>query len=187
MGWSNIHNWTLKEIRNSLEKSVRLAHPDMKKVFCLFTDASERFSLGVLTQIPPDDLDQSSEKQRHARLVFLSGSLSGEKSRWSTSKEAAVILNSVQILDYLLIRPQGFHIFTDHGNFVFLFSPERTTAHFGKTVFHMLSRWATILASFNYEIVHISGESNCCADLLSRWAAPGCNDTEAVKSNKLFA
>lgn len=75
----------------------------------------------MFTQIPPEDLERPFEKQRHESLAFLSGSSHGLSEHWSTpEKEAVVIVLSVERLEYLLLRPEGFYIFTDHSNLVFI-------------------------------------------------------------------
>ena len=69
------------------------------------------------------------------------------------------------------MRPEGFHLFTDHSNLVFIFNPETATIRLNKGSLSKVQRWSMTLAQYNYKIVHISGEDNCWADLLSRWGA----------------
>ncbi|OWZ15123.1 hypothetical protein PHMEG_00011292 [Phytophthora megakarya] len=69
-------------------------------------------------------------------------------------------MESVKRLEYLLLRPKGFHLFTDHRNLA-----------------DKLQRWAMVLTAYRYVIEHISGENNMGADILSRWKT-----TELVKT-----
>ena len=145
---------------------------------CLFTDASDKHWSGVLTQIPPADLNKSFAKQNHQPLAFISGSFTGSSSRWSKAeKEATGIINIVVFLDYLLMRPQGFYLFTDHSNPIFIFNPETAAFEMNKGSIFKTHRWAMKLSEYQYIILHISGADNCWADLLTRWGIP-VKDTE---------
>ena len=127
IGWESEHTKAFADAKTAIGNSVTLSHPDPTKIKCLFTDASELHWSGILTQIPPDDLDLPFHEQRHFPLAFISGSFRGSKYRWSTpEKEAAAIIYSVERLDYLLMGPQGFHLYTDHSNLVFIYNPERS-------------------------------------------------------------
>ena len=179
-GWNNSHTEAFEATKKALANSVVLSHPDQSKTFCLFTDASDRNWAGILTQIPKDDLDVPFIQQGHEPLAFLSGSFTGASHNWSTpEKEAAAIIYCVERLDYLLYRPQGFHLFTDHSNLVFIYHPEKSSVIMSKTVFNKVQRWSMLLSNFEYTIVHIKGEDNCWADLLSRW---GAKDTRSEAS-----
>lgn len=170
--WSAKHVATFEMVRRALEHAVTLAHPDSTKLLCLFTDASDTHWASVLAQIPPQDLDELVHQQRHLPLAFLSSSFKGSSARWSTAeKEAYAIVASVTRLDYILLRPEGFHLFTDHKNLVYLFAPAATTKHIARHVANKIERWALSLAAYRYTINHISGDTNTWADLLTRWSA----------------
>ncbi len=86
-------------------------------------------------------------------------------------QEAFAIVESVTRLDYVLLRPEGFFLFTDHKNLIYIFDPVGSNPKIAKHVANKVERWAMKLAAFRYAIVHISGEDNHWADLLSRWGA----------------
>ena len=65
--------------------------------------------------------------------------------------------------------PEGFHLFTDHKNLVYIFTPVAITKHIPRHVAHKIERWALTLAAYRYTIVHIPGEANTWADILTRW------------------
>ena len=78
----------------------------------------------MLRQIPSIDLSKPFEQQLHKPLAFLAGSFRGSQARCSTpEKETHAILSSVDRLDYLLLRPEGFLLFTDHKNLTYIFDP----------------------------------------------------------------
>ncbi|KAH9174484.1 hypothetical protein AeNC1_017678, partial [Aphanomyces euteiches] len=88
-----------------------ILEPDM--TVCLHTDASEGFWGTIATQVPYDDLSLPLEDQRHQPLAFLSGAFTGASERWPiVEKEAFAVVESCKRLDYILIRPAGFRLFT---------------------------------------------------------------------------
>ena len=71
----------------------------------------------------------------------------------------------------MLHRPGGFRLFTDHLNLRYIFNPGTVLSAVPKYTADKLQRWSMVLMGYQYEIVHIPGEDNVWADLLSRW---GC-------------
>ena len=177
--WNATHYTVFSKVKDILANAVTLAHPDDSKIICLFTDASDKHWSGVLTQIPPADLDKPFAEQNHQPLAFISGSFTGSSSRWSTAEkeESTAIMNSVDPLDYLLMRPQGFHLFTDHSNLIFTSNPETAAFRMNKRSISKIHRWAMKLSEYQYIVVHTSGADNYWADLLTRWGIP-VKDTE---------
>jgi len=188
LGWNEEYTKAFDDMKTALAHAITLAYPDSDKALCLFTDASDHHWSGILTQMPHADLDLDFDKQRHEPLAFLSGSFKGASSRWSTpEKEASAIIFCCQRLDYLLMREQGFHLFTDHSNLVFLYHPQRSNIRMNKTIYSKVQRWSLILSMFEYTIVHIKGEENCWADLLSRWAKRTPPVSEGEKEHRRIA
>jgi hypothetical protein len=112
------------DLKAALANSVTLAHRDVHKRLCLFTDASDTHWASVLTQVPLEDMASSVDQQRHEPLAFMSGVFSGPSSRWSTiEKEGFAIVESLQKLEYLCAIDEGVSIFTDHRNLLFIFNP----------------------------------------------------------------
>jgi RNase H-like domain found in reverse transcriptase/Integrase zinc binding domain len=112
-------------------------------------------------------------EQRHEPLAFLSGSFTGAMSRWSIiEKEAYAIIASCDRLDWLLQSADGFSLFTDHYNLLYVFNPngqhEATYAHSAAK----LIRWALKLSSYRYTIEHAPEVDNVWSDMLTLWAAP---------------
>jgi hypothetical protein len=99
-------------------------------------------------------------EQDHQPLAFLSGAFKGASLRWSTTeKEAYAIVASCKRLDYLLQRPGGFTICTDHRNLRYIFGQEPELKQ-PRYLADKLARWAMILNTFTYDIRHIPGEAN---------------------------
>ncbi|KAE8999859.1 hypothetical protein PR001_g18944 [Phytophthora rubi] len=171
--WGQEETASLNNLKDALARITPLAHPRADWDVCLFTDASAEYWGAVATQIPPGDLEKPRGEQRHEPLAFLSGKFVGAASRWAiVEKEAFAIVEACQHLDYLLLRPGGFTIFTDHRNLIYIFNPYAVDAGIHRYQADKLQRWALGLSCFNYEIEHVSGEENVWGDLLSRWGAP---------------
>ena len=64
---------------------------------------------------------------------------------------------------------QKVHVFTDHRNLHFLYSPLCLEPSLGSHAVSKVKRWAMYLSRFEYNIEHIDGEANIFADILTRW------------------
>ncbi|KAH9109965.1 hypothetical protein AeMF1_015085 [Aphanomyces euteiches] len=147
---------------------------------CLYTDASEGYWGALATQVPHEDLAKPVGEQRHEPLAFLSGAFRGASYRWPiVEKEAFAVVESCKRLEYLLIRPDGFRLFTDHLNLVYMFNPYGTSPNMAKYQAHKLQRWALTMSTFPYVVECVAGEENVWADLLSRWGRPDVQDGAA--------
>ena len=126
---------------------------------CFFTDASEYHWGVIVTQMPKQDLDVLV--QRREPLGFFSGTFNRYQKHWSViEKEAFPIVEAVERLRHLLLRDEGFRLFTDHRNLIYVFDPILRDNDFKKHAVDKLSRLARKLFSFKYVIGHIPGESN---------------------------
>jgi hypothetical protein len=153
-----------------LGESTLLAHPDPAKRICVFTDASNDHWGAVISQISVQCVDLLVADQDHVPLMFVSGTFSGAASRWAiVEKEAFAILETLRRADYLLHRPGGFDLYTDHSNLKFIFNPASLKAAVPKYTAAKLDRWALLLMGYDYRIKDIAGDDNVWADLLSRW------------------
>ncbi|GMF47725.1 unnamed protein product [Phytophthora fragariaefolia] len=97
---------------------------------------------------------------------------SGGAKRWAiVGKEAFAIIETCKRPDYLVRRPDGFSVFTDHRNLRHIFSPSTVSSAVPKYTADILHHWSLLLMSLTYEIHVISGDSNVSADVLSRWGS----------------
>jgi hypothetical protein len=161
VGWSEEHMACFLQCQNALENLVTLAHPSPEKRICMYTDASSDFWSSITTQVPPEDLDLPPMEQRHEPLAFLSGSFTGAMHRWSIiEKEAFAILASCERLDWLLLRPEGFSLFTDHNNLIYVFNPYGSGKLVSSHTAAKLIRWALKLGNYAYTIEHVPGGQN---------------------------
>ncbi|ETW07249.1 hypothetical protein H310_01813 [Aphanomyces invadans] len=126
IGWAAEHDECNAAVETTLQHTVPLSHPSSGKVICLYTDASETHWGAANTQIPPRDLGLPVDDQGHEPLA-----------------EAFAIVESCKRLEYLLLRQQGFRLFTDHQNLLHKFNMARYHAH-------KLKWWAMVMTTFPF-------------------------------------
>ena len=85
------------------------------------------------------------------------------------NKRDSKFLSRLKKLDYLFMGDRKVHVFTDHRNLLFLYSPLRLEASLGSHAVSKVQRWAMYLSRFEYNIEHIDGGANIIADILTRW------------------
>lgn len=170
LSWGTPHINAFKSVQESLREAVKLAYVDPDKVTCVFTDASDKHWSGVVTQTSPSELQKPASEQRHEPLAFLGSAFRGAQVHWSTfEREAFAIFPTFERMDYMLMSNNPTHVFTDHRNLLFVFAPLAVEPTLGRHIASKVQRWALYLSRFSYTIEHISGESNVCADMLTRW------------------
>lgn len=171
IGWSDEAEAAFRRVNAAVANATALAYPDPTKTTCVFTDASELHWAGVVTQVTSSELTLPLLEQHHVPLAFVSGTFKGSQLRWPVvEKEGWAVVETCTRLSYVLQRPGGFVLFTDHRNLVHLFSLETTAST--KAAVNRIERWTVILRGFDYVIRHVEGEDNVVADMLSRWAHP---------------
>jgi hypothetical protein len=170
----NYEEWNeqvINDFRKSkelLQGSIISTHYDPAIRICVFPDASDKHWGLFITQVPKEDLQLSFEQQRHSPLLILSGSFKSGSMNWHIKeKEAYPIMVALEKARDLLRNPDGFSLFSDHKNLVYILDPDRRQVL--KHADDRLSRWALALMSFRFTVEHIVGESNVVADMLSRW------------------
>ena len=165
--WNDQLRTSFERMKELIRHSVMQAHPDINAEFWLFTDASDCHWGAVLVQVRKIDPSKGILEQEMEPLYFLSGSFKGAQLRWSTAeKEGFAIVESVERLRHLLLRPKGFRLFTDHNNLRFTFGIYSSKK---LNVRARLDRWSLKLQGYRYTVEHIAGEDNIWADMLSRF------------------
>ena len=118
--------------------------------------------------MPHEDLELPYDQQRHSPILMMSGSFKGSSLKWHIKeKEAYPIMVALDKARDLLKNQDGFSLFSDHKNLVWILDPEGRQVV--KHADDRLSRWALSLMCYRFSVEHIPGESNVVADMLSRW------------------
>lgn len=84
----------------------------------------------------------------------------------------------------MLLCPEGFVLFTEHKNVTYIFNPAACNHKVMKHMANKAERWELRLSGFRYEILHISGDDNVWADLLSHW---GCQNKPRPQQSSIKA
>jgi RNase H-like domain found in reverse transcriptase/Integrase zinc binding domain len=181
--------WTTeceKAFRNLQEVILTLmttAHPGPSKRVCVFTDTSDAFYSGMITQVPEHHLDLPVHDQQLQPLAFTSGRFRCSQERWTIhEKEAFAVIETVTNHSYLLLAAEH-SILSDHFNLKYMYAPLSLDPSLAIHTFSKIQRWALKLASYNYRIGHIAGELNVWADLLTRWGAAVTNTTSTPRKD----
>jgi len=123
-------NFTKSDSENFLKckapllNCAQMASPRKGYRLQLLTDASDLSWSIVLTQVIEKDLSLPVQDRFHEPLVFLSGNFSGSQLRWSVvEKECYPIIHALDKLSHFLKREDGFQMFCDHRNLIFMLSP----------------------------------------------------------------
>lgn len=173
LGWGESETTAFGNCKTALAKQVTLSHRDTDKRLCVYTDASDSVWSGIVTQVPYEDLKLNHADQRHEPLAFLSGRFNSVQSGWAIlEKEAYAILATLARMHWTVATPDGFDLFTDHNNLIFLFDPLSVMPDMTQTTLRKVLRWAVRLSVYSYTCFHIKGPDNVWADLLGRWSAP---------------
>lgn len=155
-------------LKDKLTNSASLAFPQPNSVMCLITDASDEGYGIIVSQVRNWQAGKLVAQQQHELLVCMSGTFTGSKRNWSViEKEAYPIICACDQLSHLLLRPEGFRLFCDHRNLIYVFAPGKEVK---KHIRGKLLRWAMKLMEYRYHIEHIEGANNVWADMVSRWA-----------------
>ena len=149
--WSQEDKSLFEEVKMMLASPPVLMLPDLKKQFCLRTDASMNGMGAVLFQY----WDNEPRPVAYASQKFLD-----REKRYSTvERECLAIIWAINKFQYYL-RGQEFILETDHRPLLYLETFKGSNTR--------LLRWALSLQPYKFKVVYISGHDNHGADLLSR-------------------
>jgi hypothetical protein len=56
IGWNDKHRESFERVKELVQRTVELVHPESDKTFCLYSDASDEHWAIALTQIPDEHL-----------------------------------------------------------------------------------------------------------------------------------
>ena len=149
--WTERCSEAFQKLKSSLTSAAVLAYPSDDGRYILDTDAS-LFGIGaVLSQ------EQNGEERV---IAYASKSLSKTQRRYCTTyRELLAVVKFVKHFHHYLWG-RKFLIRTDHASLVWLKNFQATEG--------MISRWTSILDTYDYELQHRRGSSHGNADGLSR-------------------
>ena len=144
---------SFEAIKSRLCDGPRLAHPDLERLFVLYTDASMIAIGAVFLQSDSDGIERA--------VSFFSKKLFPAQRNYSTFEREclAIICALVHFRVYLLGR--RFRLRTDHRAMAWLFSKKPKSSA-------RISGWLAILMEYPIVIEYVRGANNSIADALSR-------------------
>jgi hypothetical protein len=167
-----------QSIKRDIAHAPLLHHINYDLPLFLATDASNLGVGGVLYQAVDKDLNMATAMgQMQASMLqtllpacnghthtnthvvqYVSKAFDATQQRWSTIEQEAygIYFSVLSLRSYLLGHP--FTVQTDHRNLTYLSKAEAPK----------IVRWRLALLQFDFNIVHVSGESNVVPDALSR-------------------
>ena len=151
--WTENCEAAFQKLKEKLNIMTTLAHPNFKRDFVLFTDASNTGIGACLAQEGPDG--------KLRPLSYFSKTLSKTQVRYcTTKKEALGVVSALKHFQYIIT---GYHciICTDHRPLTSIFSKNLPTDT-------ALARWCLSIQSFNLTLKYYPGKLNVVADYLSR-------------------
>lgn len=125
-----------------------MAHYDLKKPFCLQTDASKKGISAILFQLDDDGYERI--------IAIMSRCLTPHEKNYTVTEIEllAIVSGLIKFQKYLL--GSHFEIYTDHLALTFLLK-----THF----FNLrLVRWLLLISNFSFEMHHCKGVENIAAD-----------------------
>ena len=109
-------------VRLRVSEAVPLNYVKPAFSVMMFSDASDKFCGGCITQVPTVELGGSVAivAMAHEQLDFLSGHFRGSKERWVTGdKEGSAIMSTFKRLPFL--RWGSVALLCDHRNLAYIF------------------------------------------------------------------
>lgn len=159
-----------KELLNSFQQNVCLAHFNPKRETRLYTDASDVGIGGVLIQKDKDG--------KYYLISCIGRTLTETEQKYPTvEKEALAVFYAVKRFYYCLIGTQ-FAIYTDNEAVKVIYGKAREGLT--KKAVNRLNSYALTLASYDCEFRYVSSEDNV-ADVLSRY----CRIEDKLRTSRI--
>ena len=159
--WTEEQEQAFQKLKDKLQSTDILAHPQLNKEYKLYSDASGTGIGAMLTQ-------QFEEGERV--IQYISKSLNKTQQNWPViEREAYAIVFAVNKLRQYLLGSQ-FTIYCDHKPLQSLFTAEMKNAK--------IQRWGIMLSEYGCQIKYHKGKLNIPADTLSRLTPPNTESNE---------
>jgi hypothetical protein len=152
--WETRHQKAFDELKTRVTTEPVLAHPILTDPFELEVDTSG-FTMGAIL------LQKKMDGKKHP-IAYYSKTLSTAEQNYNVyDLELLAIVNALDHWrPYLAGSPHKIIIYSDHQNLLYWKEPHKISRH--------VAREVLMLSKYNFEIRHIKGTSNGCADALSQ-------------------
>lgn len=168
--WGPTCEVALHNIQKPFWNAVKFSYQKQGIVLCIITDGSEIPWASIITKIPAEQCSRTIEHQQHEPMAFLGVHFNSTHRNSTTyEKEVNEIVCIFDRMDHFLWGPHPVHVNTEHWNLHFVFAPLALRTNSPRQLSKVRQR-VIHLARFDFQIVHVDGKRNFCADMLTRWA-----------------
>lgn len=134
---------------------------------CFFVDAFETHWASITNYVPIQDIHLPHNGQRHEPLSFLSGMFTETQWRWCTlEKESYSVIATIERMHWLASCHEGFYLFTDHNDLVFISDPIYTVQDLSQASIRKVILRELRPSIYSYQYIHLSVVDNVWADIL---------------------
>jgi hypothetical protein len=88
--WSQTCVKAFRQVQEDIIAPMTTAHPDPKQRICAFTDASDAFYSGMITQVPEHHIDLTVQDQKHQTLSVHLRPFSGVSRTLDNTREGSI-------------------------------------------------------------------------------------------------
>jgi hypothetical protein len=144
--WDEVYQRDFNHVKAIIAREVVLAYPDYSKVFEIYTDASSKQLVAVITQ-------------ENRPIAFFSWKLSTTQHKYSVVKIQLLAIDKTLKEFKGMLWGQSIKVYTDHANLI-RDAPGMTS--------NRVYRWRLLLEEYRPEIVYIKSIHNTIVDTISR-------------------
>jgi hypothetical protein len=168
--WSEDMVKSFESLKGLLVSAATLKFPEPSDSVFLWTDASSVGHGAMVTFTKKEEEELNIMDRTHLPAGFSSGIFNSTQRAWSViERELFAIVETIHRFRFIVCRPQGVTIMTDHANLKIILHGG-PTADVRRYVAEKIQRWKARLTSTRFQVVHIPGNLNTFADVLSRFS-----------------
>lgn len=122
VGWTCEHTVAFNACKQAIFHRTALTHRDEAKRLCIYNDASDSHWSGIVTQVSHQQQLLQYKDQDHKPLAFHLNRFSKTRiGRLTPKKGAFAVMASNERAHWLASCADGFDLFTDYNNFIYIF------------------------------------------------------------------
>jgi RNase H-like domain found in reverse transcriptase len=178
--WTKTCQKAFRQLQEDILTLMPTARPNPAQR-AVFTDATDAFYSGMITQISEHHLDPPVQDQQHQPLALTSGRFRGSQERCTIPEKESFAV--IETNSYLLLAAEQCSILSGHFNLKYMYAPLSLDPSLARHSGSKIQRWALKLATYNYRIEHIAEELNVWTELLTRWGAAVTKTTSTPRKD----
>ena len=182
--WNDDHTKAFQNIKNILNNNILLCHFNDTDDVYLIGDASDQAWGLIICLADPNEKSKPFIERILRPYAAYSGRFKESSLNWHTiSKEMFPFVFAADRLNYLLHRTLGFYIVSDNKTLCHIMQPNGYKIDAKKNIMDRIFRWGLKFSGYSYQTIHLDGDHNYYADLVSRWGSQPLN--KFIESNDI--